>query len=57
MGKRGGMRVIYFYAITAELVFLLSAYTKNEKENLSNADKKALRNAVENLKKTVRPRK
>jgi hypothetical protein len=51
MGKRGGARVIYFYAVSAEIVLLLSAYAKNEKENLSNEDKKNLRKAVEFFKK------
>jgi hypothetical protein len=53
MGKRGGMRVIYFYAISAELILLLAAYSKNEKENLSDADKKAIRRAVEVFQQTL----
>ena len=53
MGKRGGVRVIYFYAISAEVVVLLSAYAKNEKENLSNEDKKSLRRTVEALQKAL----
>ena len=53
MGKRGGIRVIYFYAISAELVLLLSAYAKNEKENLSNEDKKNIRKAVEYFKESL----
>ena len=51
MGKRGGIRVIYFWVVSAEIVVLLAAYPKNEKENLSYADKKAIRRAVEGLKK------
>jgi hypothetical protein len=53
MGKRGGLRVIYFYAISAELIYLLAAYTKNQKENLSDADKKAIRRAVEAFEQTL----
>jgi mRNA-degrading endonuclease RelE of RelBE toxin-antitoxin system len=52
-GKRGGIRVIYFYAISAEVILLLSAYAKNEKENLSNEDKKNIRRAVEAFKKAL----
>jgi hypothetical protein len=52
-GKRGGVRVIYYYAIRAELVFLLKLYAKNEKENLTNADKKALRNAVQEIQQAL----
>ncbi len=53
MGRRGGARVIYFYAVSAEIVLLLSAYAKNEKENLSNEDKKNLRKAVDIFKKAL----
>jgi len=42
MGKRGGIRVIYFYITRAGVVGLISAYAKNEKENLTNDDKKAI---------------
>ena len=37
----------------AEIVLLLSAYAKNEKENLSNEDKKNLRKAVELFQKAL----
>ena len=53
MGKRGGVRVIYFYAVSAELVLLLTAYAKNEKENLSNEDTKNLRKAVAIFQKAL----
>ena len=53
MGKRGGVRVIYYWAVSAELVILLTVYPKNVKENLSDADKKAIRKAVEDVKKDV----
>ena len=41
-GKRGGVRVIYFYAISAELVLLITLYAKNEKEDLSHDQKKEI---------------
>lgn len=43
MGKRGGVRVIYYYLLRAEVVGLFAIYSKNEKENLSDADKKVIR--------------
>ena len=46
-GKRGGIRVIYLYAIIAEEVFLLTAYSKNQQENLTNDQKKAIRRLVD----------
>ena len=52
-GKRGGVRVIYFYAISAEIVALVAIYSKNKKEDLSNAEKAALNRFVETYKKTL----
>ena len=52
MGKRGGIRVIYFYGLKLNAVFFIAAYAKNEKENVSNADKKDIRKIVESLKGT-----
>src|SRR5438132_9625421 len=37
-GKRGGARVIYYYHSERLPLFLLSAYPKNEKANLSKAE-------------------
>ena len=39
-GKRGGARVIYFWLDRHEEVYLLTAYTKNDKEDLSAAELK-----------------
>ncbi len=50
MGKRGGVRVIYYYWVGPGAVFLLAVYAKNEKENLSNAEKTAVRKFIEGLK-------
>ena len=38
-GKRGGARVIYYYHSACIPVFLLAAYAKNEKENLTAAER------------------
>lgn len=42
-GKRGGARVIYYYHSQRLPLFLLSAYPKNEKANLTNAERNAMR--------------
>ena len=34
-GKRGGARVIYYWAIRKNVILLLFAYTKNEAEDLT----------------------
>jgi hypothetical protein len=47
MGKRGGIRVIYFYSVRANVVLLMTAYAKNMRENLTNDQKKAIRKIAE----------
>ena len=42
-GKSGGVRIIYYYWLNEETVYLLDIYAKNEKENLSASEKKVLR--------------
>jgi hypothetical protein len=42
-GKRGGARVIYYYCNQSIPLFLLDIYAKNEKTNLSEADKRSLK--------------
>jgi mRNA-degrading endonuclease RelE of RelBE toxin-antitoxin system len=49
-GKRGGVRVIYFYAISAEVVLLLAVYAKNEREDLTSDQKKQISRIVEAYK-------
>ena len=46
-GKRGGSRVIYYYHVPESLILLLSAYAKNQQEDMDAAEKKALKAAVE----------
>ncbi len=41
-GKRGGARIIYFFHGTGMPVFLLTAYAKNERDDLSHGDYNAL---------------
>lgn len=51
-GKRGGVRIIYFYWPSGQIVYMLSVYSKNEQSDLSAEDKKALRRIVESLKES-----
>lgn len=48
-GKRGGGRIWYFYFIQKEEIYLLRAYLKNEKEDLTATDKNILKQNVRNL--------
>lgn len=41
-GKRGGGRAIYFLMLSDDTAIMLTAYTKNEKTDLSSEDRKAL---------------
>lgn len=45
-GKRGGSRVIYYYHSPESLILLLSAYAKNQQEDMDAAEKKILKAAV-----------
>lgn len=46
-GKRGGTRVIYYWANGEGVILLLMAYPKNEKADLTKDQIKLLRNIVE----------
>ncbi|SPF34872.1 RelE-like cytotoxic translational repressor of toxin-antitoxin stability system [Candidatus Sulfopaludibacter sp. SbA4] len=48
-GKRGGVRVIYYFA-APDAVYFIAVYAKNEKENLSDAEKKALAKILRPIK-------
>jgi hypothetical protein len=52
MGKSGGIRLIYYFWVELHAVVLVTAYAQNEKENLTDADKKEIRKIVDNLKRT-----
>ena len=49
-GKRGGVRVIYFYRSAADVVYFLDIYAKAAKEDLTPDDKQQLRELVNRLK-------
>ncbi len=48
-GKSGGARVVYYYHNDSLPVFLLAAYGKNEKANLSKAERNAMAKLVPTL--------
>ena len=45
-GKRGGARVIYYWHSERLPLFLLAAYGKNEKANLSKAERNSMKRLV-----------
>jgi len=48
-GKSGGIRIIYYFHNESMPLYLLAAFGKNEKANLSAEEKKLLAKAVKNL--------
>lgn len=50
-GKRGGVRVIYYFYNDTIPVFLLNVFGKNEKANLSKAERNALKKIAAELAK------
>jgi hypothetical protein len=55
-GKRGGARVIYFFHSANAPVFLLTAYAKNERADLTQAERNELRRLVKVLVDTYERR-
>jgi len=45
-GKRGGARVIYYWVVAKDQIFLLLAYAKNAQEDLTEEQVKTLRALV-----------
>ncbi len=49
-GKSGSIRVLYVDLVIHEKVYLITAYTKNQKDNLSNEEKAIIKKMIEQLK-------
>jgi mRNA-degrading endonuclease RelE of RelBE toxin-antitoxin system len=47
-GRRGGLRIIYYYFLADQQVWLMTLYNKDEASDLSPREKKALKGALEN---------
>ena len=45
-GKRGGLRVIYYWALDADVIYMLYVYSKNEQGDLTRAQISALATVV-----------
>ena len=50
-GKSGGFRYIYVYIVIAGTIYLIHFYGKNEKANLSKAERNELAKLVKELKR------
>jgi mRNA-degrading endonuclease RelE of RelBE toxin-antitoxin system len=45
-GRRGGLRIIYYYFASEKQIWLMTLYGKNEADDLTAAEKSALRDAI-----------
>ncbi|MBF0383758.1 MAG: type II toxin-antitoxin system RelE/ParE family toxin [Magnetococcales bacterium] len=45
-GKRGGSRVIYYWAVNDKTLFMLMAYSKNKQENLTLSQVQTLKKMI-----------
>ncbi|HEX8361895.1 MAG TPA: hypothetical protein VF613_17380 [Longimicrobium sp.] len=46
-GKSGGVRVIYYHAVSREIILMLLIYAKSDQDGLTGAQKAMLRRAIE----------
>ena len=49
--KSGGVRVIYYFMVRPDVVFLAELYAKNEKENLTHAERNQLRKIASEIQR------
>ena len=47
-GKRGGIRIIYYWQVAEDQIYFFTLYAKNEISDLSDKEKKALKQMLEN---------
>ncbi len=50
-GKNGSSRVVYVDFAVEKEIYLISAYSKNDKENLSKEERNSIKKLIENLHK------
>ena len=53
-GKSGGARVCYVDFVFAEVVYLITVYSKKEKDNLSKEERNEIKKAIDLLRKGLK---
>ena len=53
-GKSGSSRIVYVDFAFYEKIFLITAYPKNEKDNLSQAERNSIKKLIEMLEQTLK---
>jgi hypothetical protein len=51
IGKSGGVRVIHYFMLRPDVVFLADLYAKNEKENLTHAERNQLQKVASEIQR------
>jgi len=46
-GRRGGLRIIYYFFVTDQQIWLMTLYDKDEATDLTPKDKRVLKDAIE----------
>ncbi|MBZ6416399.1 MAG UNVERIFIED_CONTAM: type II toxin-antitoxin system RelE/ParE family toxin [Methylobacterium ajmalii] len=49
-GKSGGGRTVYYVAVAPGVLFMMTAYPKNERDDLSPEQRKAILEAIASIK-------
>ena len=52
-GKSGGVRVCYVDFVVKETIYLITVYSKNQKDNLSKEEKNEIRKLIDVLEKSI----
>ncbi len=52
-GKSSSSRVLYVDFVVAEKIYLIFAYPKNEKDNLSKEERNNIKKLIERIEKTI----
>ena len=50
-GKSGGIRVLYVDVIVKEQIYMIDVFSKSEKDNLTDAERNAMKQVVSKLKR------
>lgn len=53
-GKRGGARVVYYYFVSGDQIWLFSAYGKDKQEDLTDDEKRGFKAVLDRLKTLAR---
>jgi hypothetical protein len=55
-GKSGGARIIYIDFASYEKIYLVTVYSKNKKDNLSQAEQNELKRLIKSLESELKRR-